>query len=78
MNKIAIALAVSGLCVPLAVPLRAQWLNYPTPGVPRMPDGKPNLSAPAPKSPDGKPDLSGTWESEMGYFQDLAKDLKTG
>jgi hypothetical protein len=28
--------------------------------------------------PDGKPDLSGTWESEMGYFQDLAKDLKPG
>jgi hypothetical protein len=43
-----------------------------------MPDGKPNLSAPAPKLPDGKPDLSGTWESETGYFQDLAKDLKPG
>ena len=23
----------------------AQWLNYPTPGTPRTPDGKPNLSA---------------------------------
>jgi hypothetical protein len=20
----------------------AQWLNYPTPGIPRLPDGKPN------------------------------------
>jgi hypothetical protein len=39
----------------------AQWLNYPTPGVPRLPDGKPNLSAPAPRAPDGKPDLSGIW-----------------
>jgi len=76
MNKIAIALAVSGLCVPLAVPLGAQWLNYRAPGVPRTPDGKTNLSAPTPKMPDGKPDLSGTWESEMGYFQDLARDLK--
>lgn len=46
-----------------AVPpaLFAQWLDYPTPGVPRTPDGKPNLSAPAPRAPDGKPDLSGMW-----------------
>ena len=39
----------------------AQWLGYPTPGIPRTPDGKPNLSAPAPKTADGKPDLSGVW-----------------
>ena len=32
----------------------AQWLNYPTRGIPRTPDGKPNLSAPAPQK-DGKP-----------------------
>ena len=39
----------------------AQWLNYPTPGTPRTPDGKPNLAAPAPRAADGKPDLSGVW-----------------
>ena len=39
----------------------AQWLNYPTPGIPRTPDGKPNLSAPTPRTRDGKPDLSGIW-----------------
>jgi hypothetical protein len=38
----------------------AQWLDYPTAGVPRTPDEKPNLSAPAPRSADwnvgmGKP-----------------------
>ncbi len=49
------------LSAPLAVHLSAQWLNYPTPGIPRLPDGKPNLSAPAPKTADGKPDLSGIW-----------------
>ena len=42
----------------------AQWLNYPTPGIPRLPDGKPNLSAPTPRSPDGKLDLSGIWERD--------------
>jgi len=45
----------------ISVPLSAQWLNYPTPGIPRLPDGKPNLTAPAPRTPDGKPDLSGIW-----------------
>jgi hypothetical protein len=39
----------------------AQWLHYPTAGVPRTQDGKPDLSAPAPRTKDGKPDLSGTW-----------------
>jgi hypothetical protein len=44
--------------------VRAQWLNHPTPGIPRTPDGKPNLSAPTPRAADGKPDLSGLWQSE--------------
>jgi len=39
----------------------AQWLNYPTPGIPRTKDGKPNLNAPIPKGPGGHPDLSGIW-----------------
>ena len=39
----------------------AQWLNYPTPGIPRLADGKPDLKAPAPRTPDGKPDFSGMW-----------------
>ena len=30
-------------------PLTAQWLNYPTLGIPRTADGKPDLSAPTPK-----------------------------
>jgi hypothetical protein len=45
-------------------PAAAQWLNYPTAGVPRLPDGSPNLRAPAPRTPDGKPDFSGIWEPE--------------
>jgi hypothetical protein len=55
-----------------SVPLSAQWLHYPTPGIPRTPDGKPNLSAPTPRTQEGKPDLSGIWKGPGGkYFQDL-------
>lgn len=45
----------------LGIGVHAQWLNYPTPGIPRTRDGKPNLTAPAPRTADGKPDLSGVW-----------------
>jgi hypothetical protein len=41
----------------------AQWLKYPTAGVPKTEDGKPNLTAPTPKDADGKPDFSGIWLS---------------
>lgn len=59
----------------------AQWLNYPTPGIPRTSDGKPNLAAPAPRMADGKPDLSEIWHGDPGnakYFGDVAADFKAG
>ena len=38
-----------------AVPLAAQWLNYSSAGIPRTPDGKPNLTAAARRTADGGP-----------------------
>lgn len=48
----------------LGAAVSAQWLQHPTPGIPRTPDGKPNLNAPAQRTADGKPDLSGIWDVE--------------
>jgi len=55
------AAAAAALLVFLAAPAGAQWINYPTPGIPRTKDGKPNLTAKAPRAADGKPELSGLW-----------------
>lgn len=57
----------------------AQWVNRKAPGIPRLPDGKPNLSAPAPPLANGHPDLSGIWDvGNMLYFHDLARGMKPG
>jgi len=53
------SLAVVVIALPAAA--SAQWLEYPTPGVPRTADGKPNMTAPTPRTADGKPDFSGMW-----------------
>ena len=48
----------------VAMTLSAQWLTYPTKGLPLKADGSPDLTAPAPKAANGKPDLSGVWDVE--------------
>jgi len=51
-----------------AAPAGAQWLNYPTPDLPRTAEGKPDFKAPTPRTADGKPDLSGLWRlNGLGY-----------
>ncbi|MBZ5578715.1 MAG: hypothetical protein LAP40_19305 [Acidobacteriia bacterium] len=72
MPRTGIALVV----LVMAVPLEAQWLRFPTPGIPRTADGKPNLAAPAPRTQDGKPDLSGVWQPKAGYISNIGQDLK--
>jgi hypothetical protein len=58
------AIVVAGLFS--TTPLVAQWLKYPTAGVPRTRDGKPDLTAPTPRTRDGKPDFSGIWLTADG------------
>ncbi len=57
----------------LATGAPAQWLRYPTPGIPRTRDGKPNLSAPTPRAGNGKPDLSGLWQVEATPFDEITR-----
>jgi hypothetical protein len=73
-----VVLAISSAAL-IAAPSDAEWLTYPTPGIPRTSNGRPNLSAPAPKTADGKPDLSGIWRAHAGgYSLDVTSDLKRG
>jgi hypothetical protein len=72
--------AIAGLVLATAADTGAQWLKLPTPGIPRLADGKPNLAAPAPRTADGKPDLSGLWENQGGdrLYNNIAADLQPG
>ena len=75
LSLLAAILVIASMSAP------AQWLDFPVPGIPRLPNGKPNLSARAPRKPGGKPDLSGVWNAEPDnrkYFTDLAVDFKPG
>ena len=73
-------LAIAATCVALmtTTPASAQWLTYPTAGIPRLADGTPNLSAPTPRTADGKPELAGLWRPSPGLVGDAARNLKPG
>jgi hypothetical protein len=64
----------------ISLPATGQWIKYPTAGIPRTPDGKPDLKAPAPRTSYGKADLSGIWKQPDGvkYTVNLAADLPPG
>ena len=59
------AFSLAIVCV-LASPAVGQWLHVPQAGIPRTPDGEPDLRAAVPRTADGKPDLSGIWQRPRG------------
>jgi len=68
-SRVAIAVLAAACSV---TPAAAQWLDVPTPGMPRTADGKPHLTAPAPRTADGKPDLSGIWSIDgLGFATNI-------
>lgn len=70
-------LITAALVVLASAPGTAQWFNVPSPGVPRLPDGRPDLAAPAPRTPDGRPDLSGVWTGAGPIYRfNIAQDLE--
>ena len=76
INRLFGAASVAIVATLLSTPAGAQWLNYPTPGSPRLPDGKPDLLAPAPRTSDGKPDLTGVWRGAGPIYRfNIAQDL---
>jgi hypothetical protein len=54
----------------MSVVADAQWLNHPTPGLPRLPNGNVDLAAKAPRASDGKPDLSGVWHVQSESLEE--------
>jgi hypothetical protein len=68
-------LAALLLLTSATTPLAAQWLELKTPGIPRTPDGMPDLSAPAPRTADGRPELTGLWRG-AGVRGDLRDESK--
>ena len=57
----AVLVIAAAVFIGVGIPAGAQWLKYPSTGVPRTAAGKVNMSAPTPRTADRKPDLSGLW-----------------
>jgi hypothetical protein len=75
VKRIGVLLLVA--CV-VQVPLMGQWLKQPTAGLPRTPDGKPDLAAPVPRGEAGRPVLSGLWRPAPSLVGDITRGYSGG
>src|SRR5262249_1136820 len=76
MSRLLRVLFVVGPVLLATVTAEAQWITLKTPGLPRTPDGKPDLKAAAPRVA-GTPDLTGLWRFASGaYPNNVTVDLK--
>jgi hypothetical protein len=69
---------LAGLLVLVVASADAQWLRYPTAGIPRTPDGRPDLAAPAPRTPEGSPAIAGLWRPTRQLIADIRRGLPPG
>ena len=77
MKRLPPPAAAALLCLAAAASPAAQWLKYPTAGVPRTSNGKPDLAAAPPRMANGRPDFSGVWEND-GFDPNRAEGLAGG
>lgn len=56
--------AFSAILLAASAHVMGQWVTYPTPNVPRLANGQPDLKAAGPRQPDGKPDFIGFWQPD--------------
>ena len=77
MKTIYRQLLIAALLLPIGAPIgvNAQWINYPDKDIPRLKNGKANLTAPAPHTADGKPDLTGVWAHEITPVSEFKRML---
>lgn len=76
MSRLNRTLLVVGAVMFVTTAGQAQWITLKTPGLPRLPDGKPDLKAAAPRV-SGRPDLTGVWRFNGDpYTNNVTVDLK--
>jgi hypothetical protein len=76
MSRLPRLLLVAGAVLLATGTAEAQWIKLTTPGLPRTPDGKPDLKSAAPRIA-GKPDLTGLWRFDSGaYPNNVTVDLR--
>jgi hypothetical protein len=93
MRRFTLMLPATAIAIAMSPAVYAQWPLHPKAGVPKLADGKVNLTAPAPRTPDGRPDLSGIWmrttrtekpgtapagQPPLATFQDAGAGMKGG